>query len=155
MSEHRITLQWKRDTPDFDYQTYTRDHTVRYGSGSELCASAAPEYHGNAECLDPEQAFVVSMASCHMLTFLALASKKRFTVDSYDDEAMAELGKNSERKPAITKVLLRPVVVFSAERQPDSGGFRKLHDQAHDMCVIANSVATCVEVVVEPEMKTA
>ncbi len=155
MSEHKIVLEWKRDTPDFEYKSYTRDHAVIYGNGTRICASAAPEYNGNPECYNPEEAFVTSLASCHMLTFLALACKKRFVVESYRDDAVGVLGKNPEGKPAVTKVLLRPAVTFSGEKLPSTEDFDRLNHQAHDLCFIANSVASCVEVVVEAEMKYA
>ncbi|MBD3390472.1 MAG: OsmC family peroxiredoxin [Chitinivibrionales bacterium] len=153
MSEHKIALEWRRDTEDFQYASYTRDHTIIYGNDARICASAAPEYKGNADCFNPEEAFVTSLASCHMLTFLALACKKRFVVDSYRDDAVGVLGKNPEGKPAVTKVVLKPVVTFSGENVPGDDDFAQLHDKAHDMCFIANAVASCVEVVVEPVMK--
>ncbi|MBD3345828.1 MAG: OsmC family peroxiredoxin [Chitinivibrionales bacterium] len=152
MSKYQIALEWKRDSETFDYKAYTRDHTIRYGEEGSLCASAAPEYHGNKNCLNPEQAFVISMASCHMLTFLALAAKKRFTIDDYSDTAIAVLGKNPEKKPAITRIELSPRVSFSGDRTPSEQDFQNLHDQAHDLCFIANSVASCVEVVIHPEI---
>jgi len=155
MSEHKIAIEWKRDSDSFDYKAYSRDHAVIYGNNSRICASSAPEYFGNPECLDPEQAFVTSLASCHMLTFLALASKKQFVVDSYTDNAMGVLGRNEEHKPAIIKIELAPVVTFSGDHMPTEEEFSALHDRAHTACFIANSIHSCVEVVVKPEMKQA
>ncbi|MBD3322631.1 MAG: OsmC family peroxiredoxin [Chitinivibrionales bacterium] len=152
MSEHKIQIEWKRDSESFDYKSYTRDHTVAYGDSGSICASAAPDFLGNKNCLNPEQAFVTSMASCHMLTFLALASKKGFIVDRYADNAVAVLGRNDERKPAITNVKLAPFVRFSGEKVPSQEEYEKLHDQAHDLCFISNSVAQCVAVDVSPDM---
>ena len=79
MSEHTVTVDWKRETPDFDYQSYNRDHDWTFDAGITVRASAAPAYLGNESCVDPEEAFVASLSSCHMLTFLAIACKKRFT----------------------------------------------------------------------------
>jgi organic hydroperoxide reductase OsmC/OhrA len=98
--------------------------------------------------VDPEEAFVASLASCHMLTFLAIACKRRYTVDSYRDEAIGTLAKNAEGRLAITRVVLRPAVVFSGETSPTAEQTKQMHEQAHHACFIANSVKT--EVVVEP-----
>ena len=149
MSEHRVTIDWKRETPDFAYESYNRDHNWHFDAGIVVRASAAPAYKGSESCVDPEEAFVASLSSCHMLTFLAIASKKRLTVDNYRDQAVGILAKDSAGNPAITKVALRPEVRFSGEKQPTTEVLRQLHDQAHHACFIANSVKT--EVVVEPQ----
>ena len=148
MSEHRVTIDWKRQTPDFGYDTYSRDHDWRFDSGTTLRASAAPAYLGSESCVDPEEAFVASVGSCHMLTFLAIASKKRYVVDSYVDEAIGTLAQDSAGNLAITRIVLRPRVQFSGEKQPTSEELVKLHERAHHACFIANSVKS--EVVIEP-----
>ena len=94
MSEHKVTVEWKRETPDFSYQTYNRDHDWAFDSGVTVRASAALAYLGSAACVDPEEAFVASLSSCHMLTFLAIACRKRFVLDEYRDEAVGILGKD-------------------------------------------------------------
>jgi organic hydroperoxide reductase OsmC/OhrA len=147
MSEHHATINWKRETPDFNYETYNRDHGWQFDGGIVVRASAAPAYKGSESCVDPEEAFVASLSSCHMLTFLAIAAKKRLTVDSYRDQAVGILAKDSAGNLAITKVTLRPEVRFSGEKQPTPEELMRLHDQAHHACFIANSVKT--EVVVE------
>ena len=81
MSEHHATIDWKRETPDFAYEIYNRDHDWQFDAGVTVRASATPAYLGSDICVDPEEAFVASLSSCHMLTFLAIACKKRFTVD--------------------------------------------------------------------------
>jgi organic hydroperoxide reductase OsmC/OhrA len=149
MSEHRATIEWRRDTPDFAYATYNRDHDWSFDAGITVRASAAPAYQGNEKCVDPEEAFVASLSSCHMLTFLAIAAKKRFVVDEYRDQAVGVLGKDAAGHLAITKVTLRPQVRFGGEQTPNPEELRQLHDQAHHACFIANSVKT--EVVVEPQ----
>ena len=148
MSEHRVIIDWKRETPDFAYDSYNRDHAWHFDAGIVVRASAAPAYKGSETCVDPEEAFVASLSSCHMLTFLAIASRKRLTVDSYRDQAVGILAKDSAANMAIIKVTLRPEVKFSGEKQPTSEELRQLHDQAHHACFIANSVKT--DVVVEP-----
>src|SRR5262245_1301675 len=148
MSEHKATIEWRRETPDFAYQTYNRDHEWRFDAGITVRASAAPAYLGSEQCVDPEEAFVASLSSCHMLTFLAIACRKKFVVDSYHDQAVGVLDKDAAGRLAILKVTLRPEVTFGGERSPTPEELRQLHDQAHHACFIANSVKT--EVVVDP-----
>jgi organic hydroperoxide reductase OsmC/OhrA len=149
MSEHTVTVEWKRETPDFAYQSYNRDHDWTFDAGVTVRASAAPAYLGSESCVDPEEAFVASLSSCHMLTFLAIACKKRFTVDSYLDRAVGMLGKDEAGRFAMTKVTLYPRVRFGGEKTPAPEELAQMHDQAHHACFIANSVKT--EVVVEPQ----
>jgi organic hydroperoxide reductase OsmC/OhrA len=148
MSEHKVTVEWKRETPDFSYQSYNRDHDWAFDAGVTVRASAAPAYLGNASCVDPEEAFVASLSSCHMLTFLAIASKKRFVLDEYHDEAVGILGNDTAGRLAISKVTLRPRIQFSGENAPTQVEVAQMHEQAHHACFIANSVKT--EVIVEP-----
>jgi organic hydroperoxide reductase OsmC/OhrA len=146
MSEHQVTLEWKRETPEFTYQTYNRDHDWIFDGATTVRASAAPAYLGNARCVDPEEAFVASLSSCHMLTFLAIACKKRFVVDAYEDHAVGILDKDSAGRLAVTKVTLRPEVRFGGQRAPNPDELAQLHEQAHEACFIANSVKTDVVV---------
>jgi organic hydroperoxide reductase OsmC/OhrA len=148
MSEHTATVEWKRETPDFGYQTYNRDHNWTFDGGITVRASATPAYLGSATCVDPEEAFVASLSSCHMLTFLAVAAKKRLVVDGYQDHAVGILDKDSAGQLAIVRVTLHPKVYFSGEKTPSLDELRLLHDQAHHACFIANSVKT--EVIVTP-----
>ena len=98
MSEHKVTLTWQRGDKPFEYQKYSRDHTWKFPGGHEMQASAAPAYLGNQNLVDPEEAFVASLSSCHMLTFLAIACKKRFVLDEYADEAVGHNGEKCRRK---------------------------------------------------------
>ena len=148
MSDHKATIDWKRETPDFAYQTYNRDHDWSFDAGVTVRASAAPAYLGGESCVDPEEAFVASLSSCHMLTFLAVAARRKYVVDAYHDEAVGVLEKDDGGRLAITRVTLRPRVSFSGEKTPGPDELRQLHDQAHHACFIANSVKT--EIVVEP-----
>src|SRR5436190_4987324 len=122
MSEHPIKLNWKRDTPDFDYKTYNRSHTVTFKNGKPLEMSASLAYKGDASLVDPEEAFVAALSSCHMLSFLAIANGRKFIVDSYDDDAVGHLEKNAEGNMAITRVVLRPRVKFG-KPEPDAATY--------------------------------
>jgi organic hydroperoxide reductase OsmC/OhrA len=108
MSEYRAAIRWTRESSDFSYDSYDRNHGWKFGSGVEVAASAAPEFRGDPERVNPEEAFVAAIAGCHMLTFLAIAARKRLVVDSYTDKATGYMEKNAAGKLAITRVVLRP-----------------------------------------------
>ena len=147
MSEHKATIDWARNGADFGYKTYPRDHAWRFDNGIEIPGSAAPAYLGNPDRVDPEGAFVAALASCHMLTFLALASNRGFVVDSYEDCAVGHLGKNANGKMAVIRVDLHPQITFSGAKLPAQTDLDWLHDKAHKECFIANSVNTEVHVI--------
>ena len=147
MSEHKVSVKWPRNSTDFGYKNYNRDHVWRFDSGVEVPASAAPAYLGNPQRVDPEAAFVAALSSCHMLTFLALASNKGFVVDSYEDNAVGHVEKNANGKLAITRVDLHPNIAFGGAKQPTPADLDWLHDKAHRECFIANSVTTTISVV--------
>ena len=148
MSHHEATISWSRGGRGFGYEEYPRDHAWKFEGGPEVPATAAPDYKGTPARVDPEEAFVAAVASCHMLTFLAIASRKRLVVDRYDDAATGTMEKNTDGKLAITRVVLRPKVVFAGEA-PSADALARLHESAHANCFIANSVRS--EVVVEAE----
>jgi len=144
MSEHRASVEWQR-SGEFRYETYSRAHALQFES-IRVPGNAAP---GNIpktvppqEGVDPEQAFVAALSSCHMLWFLHLACQKKWVVDRYVDEAVGVL-----EKTWISRVTLRPRVTFSG-RQPSAEGLSALHHAAHERCFIANSVKT--EITIEP-----
>ena len=145
MSEHLAKISWSRGGRDFTYETYSRDHTWTFDGGVEVAATAAPAFLGNPARVDPEEAFVVAVASCHMLTFLAIAAKRRFVVDRYEDAATGFMEKNEAGKLAVTRVTLRPVIQF-AEKSPSADELARLHELAHESCFIANSVRTEITV---------
>ena len=147
MSEHLATVRWNRTSDDFEYAAYNREHTWEFGGGESVRASAAPAYLGDPSRVDPEEAFVASLSSCHMLTFLAICAKKKIVVDSYLDEAIGSMEKTDEGRMAITKVVLRPRVEFGGDTAPNPEVLDELHYSAHEHCFIANSVKT--DVVVE------
>jgi organic hydroperoxide reductase OsmC/OhrA len=145
VSEHRATVEWQRQG-DFAYETYSRMHEWRFESGITVAGRAnpgnIPKTAASAPGVDPEEAFVASLSSCHMLWFLHLAGQRKFVVDRYVDEALGVLERNW-----ISKVTLRPRVSFSG-KAPSEEEHRVLHEKAHEKCFIANSVKS--EVVVEP-----
>ena len=135
-------LTWKRATPDFQYQTYNRDHTWKFDGGHEMEATAAPAYLGNPKLVDPEEAFVASLSSCHMLTFLYVASKQGFQIDTYEDEAVGLLTKNEKGAPWVSLVTLHPKIVYGGDKSPAPAEEKQLHHLAHEHCFIANSIKT-------------
>ncbi len=149
MSEHKMTLTWKRGDLPFEYQKYSRNHTWKFDGGHEMTASAAPAYLGDPKNVNPEEAYVASLSSCHMLTFLAIACKQKFVLDEYIDDAVGHMEKNAEGKMAITKVTLKPKITFSGDKKPTAEELDKMHHAAHENCFIASSVKT--EITVEPQ----
>lgn len=139
MSEHSASIAWRRGDVEFTYDTFPRAHTWRFQNGLEVAASSAPQFLGDADRVDPESALVAAVSSCHMLTFLAVAARKRLIVERYDDDAVGTLEKNADGRLAITRVLLRPKVTFAGE-VPNEEQLQKLHATAHKNCFIANSV---------------
>jgi organic hydroperoxide reductase OsmC/OhrA len=147
MSTFRAQTTWTRTRDDFSYDHYDRDHEVRWGSGQAAAASAAPEYLGSADRLNPEETLVGALSSCHMLTFLAIAARKRLVVDAYSDAAEGVLGKNDAGKLAITEVTLRPVVRFAPGVAVDPAALARMHEAAHANCFIAQTVKASVRIV--------
>ena len=144
MSEYLAHVRWQRKTPDFAYDTYDRGHSVAFGGGTEIKASAAPEFKGNAALPNPEELLVASLSSCHMLTFLALAARKRLVVDAYEDDAVGVMTKNERGKLFVSSVVLRPKVRFAESL--DAETIKQMHEKAHAECFIANSVLSDVRV---------
>lgn len=142
MSEHIATLAWTRNGTPFNYKSYSRKHTWDFGQGTVITASAATEFLGDADCVDPEQAFVAALSGCHMLTFLAICSMSKVTVESYTDRSVGHLAKNEAGKMVITRVDLYPEVTFANDSEPSPKMLKRLHHKAHEECFLANSV-TC------------
>lgn len=153
MSEHLATVVWNRGDQDFTNARYSRAHDWRFDGGAVVRGSSAPSALvptplSDPSAVDPEEALVAALSSCHMLFFLAFAAKAGFTVDSYRDEAVGTLGRDERGKTSITMVALRPAVVFSGAVTPDEEAIDELHFRAHSACYIANSVRA--EVTIEP-----
>lgn len=149
MSKHFAGLRWKSGArEDFLSGRYSRVHELHFDGGAVICASASPSIvpapFSDATIVDPEELFVASLSSCHMLWFLDLAKRAKLNVRSYHDEAEGLMAKNAEGRTAIPHVTLRPLVECDA----DAAMIESIHHKAHDACFIANSVRT--EVVVEP-----
>ena len=147
MSEHYAGVRWTRTSEAFTYETYNRTHEIVFKAG-RIClpASSAPAFRGEADRVDPEEAYVASLSSCHMLTLLAICARRRLTVDAYEDEAVGFLEKNADGKLWIARVSLRPRIVFAPGAQPDPAALNAIHEQSHAECFIANSVNTQVSV---------
>lgn len=139
MSDFKIDLVWQRETSDFVYDTYDRNHWVKFAGGAKLQCSSAPEYKGDATKANPEELLAAALSSCHMLTFLAIAAKKGFIVDNYQDDASAKMAKNAAGRMAIVEAVLHPHVSFK-DKQPTSEELAQMHKKAHEACFIANSV---------------
>jgi organic hydroperoxide reductase OsmC/OhrA len=145
MDKYQITLNWKRITPDFKYETYDRTHTITFDGGSQIQASAAPAHFGNPKLPNPEKMLIAAVSSCYMLTFLAVAGKQGFVVDSYNDKALGIMGKNDKGQTVVTEVILKPEIKYSG-KQPDAETLRKIHEKSHTHCFITNSVTAQVKV---------
>jgi len=127
-----------------------RSHTWTFDGGIELVASSSPHVvplpMSNESAVDPEQAFVASLSSCHMLWFLSIAVENNYIVESYEDNAEGVLGKNEEGKLAMTRIILKPKVTFGNQHTPSRDQVDELHRSAHEKCFIANSVKTKITI---------
>lgn len=148
MDHHTAIVVWQRGEQNFLDNAYSRKHLLKFDGGAEVAGSSSPHVvplpMSDAAAVDPEEAFVASLSSCHMLWFLSIAVKRRFCVDSYRDAAIGKMGKNGEGKVAMTHVMLRPAVQFSGALMPTALQIDQMHHEAHEACYIANSVKTVV-----------
>lgn len=148
MSEYLATIHWERGTQSFTDDKYSRSHEWRFDGGTTIAASASPDIvplpMSVAENVDPEEAFVAALSSCHMLFFLAIAAGAGYVIDEYTDEAVGYMEKNAEGQSVIARVTLRPEAKYSGRRVPDRQKIEKMHHRAHELCYIANSVKTKV-----------
>lgn len=152
MSEHRANITWKGGDGDFGRGRYSREHSWTFDGGMVVQASSSPSVvpapMSNPAYVDPEEAFVASLSSCHMLTFLYVASRKGFVITSYDDAAVGTTAKNADGVPWISRVVLRPKVTYAGGKRPSPDEERAMHETAHHDCFISQSVRT--DVVIEP-----
>lgn len=147
MSEHRATISWKKETDSFGYKDYNREHRWEFPKSDIVVrASAAPKYLGRTDAVDPEEALVASISSCHMLTFLAICARRGIVVESYVDAAIGFMEPNEQRRLAVTRVVLKPAITFAAGHEPDADTVAEIHHESHEHCFIANSVKTIVTV---------
>ena len=154
MAQYTAEVLWVRDAQDGAGNRYSRRHLLRFDGGLEVPGSASPhvvpEPWSDPSAVDPEEAFVASLASCHMLWFLSIAAGHGFRIDRYCDAASGVMGKNAEGRLAMTVVTLHPDARFSGDRIPTREELGRMHLQAHEACFIANSVRT--EVRCEPKL---
>ncbi|MEZ9015614.1 OsmC family protein [Vibrio lentus] len=152
MSEYSAVIRWTRgDDEAFSDNQYSRGHMWEFDGGVTVPASSSPHvvplpFSVEAN-VDPEEAFIAALSSCHMLTFLGVAAKQKYVIDSYVDDAVGVLEEDESGRSSVTKVTLRPDIVFSGPKVPTAKQLDKLHHLAHKNCFIANSVKT--EIVVE------
>ena len=150
MSEHKASIRWKCSGPSFLKGQYSREHAWIFDGGATVAASPSPSVvpapWSNPAFIDPEEAFVASIASCHMLTYIFLASRNGFQVDSYQDDAVGVMTKNEKGIPWVSAVTLSPKIVYSGAKLPTAADEDRLHHAAHEQCFIANSVRTSITV---------
>lgn len=148
MSNYSAVIEWTRGSQVFSDHRYSRGHVWKFDGGVEVPASSSPSVvplpMSVAAAVDPEEAFLASLSSCHMLWFLDLAARRGFCIDRYSDQAEGKMGRDVSGKIAMLTVLLRPEVVFSGANLPDAEAIKALHHEAHERCFIANSVKTQV-----------
>jgi organic hydroperoxide reductase OsmC/OhrA len=153
MSDYYAEVSWSRGDEPFTDRRYSRRHRVRFDGGFEMPGSSSPHSvrvpYSDPQAVDPEEAFVASLSSCHMLWFLSIAADRGYRVDRYVDAAVGTMATNAEGRTAMTVVTLRPQARFSGDRLPDAAEIERMHHAAHDECFIANSVKT--EVRCEPQ----
>ena len=146
MSELSIELNWQRSEPDMRPGKFSNHHTVRYNDDNELQVDAAPDWGGDPDCTNPEQALAAAVSSCHMMTFLALAARMHWPVSSFQDCAVAHLGKNSKGQMSVTRIDLHPVIHFDDGFSIEDAKLEEMHQRAHRYCFIANTLADSVEI---------
>jgi organic hydroperoxide reductase OsmC/OhrA len=150
MSEHCATIRWKNTSEDFLSGKYSREHVWEFDGGVVVPASPSPSVvrvpFSNPKNVDPEEAFVAAVSSCHMLTFLYIAAQAGFLVQNYEDEAVGVMSKGENGVPWVSEVTLNVKIVFGGEKQPTPQQLDELHHQSHEQCFIANSIKTQVRV---------
>jgi organic hydroperoxide reductase OsmC/OhrA len=149
MGHYNARLVWQRSAGErFVDQRYSRRHTLHFDGGVDLPASSSPQVvplpMSDAAAVDPEEMFVASLASCHMLWFLSIAAGRGWCVEHYADDAVGTMARDAAGRISMTEVTLRPQVLFSGERQPGTEEQQRMHHEAHAQCFIANSVKTVV-----------
>jgi organic hydroperoxide reductase OsmC/OhrA len=146
MSQYRAMILWRRGEQSFVDNAYSRGHQWSFDGGLTVPASSSPDVvplpMSVAENVDPEEAFVAAISSCHMLFFLAVAARRGIVVDQYEDNAIGIMQERADGRIAMAQVILRPHARYSGERIPDRQKVEKMHRRAHELCYIANSVRT-------------
>jgi organic hydroperoxide reductase OsmC/OhrA len=147
MSEYGATVAWHlKPGASFDYEHFNRGHEWTFAGGEVVQASASPEYFGSGNRVNPDEAVIAATASCHMLTFLSIAAKQGHKVLSYIDQPTGTVEKGSDGRLAITRIVLRPRVVFDDGQEPEAAAMDKLHASAHRNCFVANSLKADISI---------
>jgi organic hydroperoxide reductase OsmC/OhrA len=150
MASYQATVEWSRKGADFLDNKYSREHRWHFDGGVTVIGSSSahvvPIPYSNPSAVDPEEALIVALASCHMLSFLYVAGKNGLIVDDYRDEATGKMAKNEAGKFWIAEVTLHPKIHFSGAKLPSASEIKALHHAAHEECFIANSVKTDVRI---------
>lgn len=154
MSKYSAKISWYRaDDEAYVDNKYSRGHEWSFDGGVTVAASASPQVvplpYSVERNIDPEEAFVASLSSCHMLFFLSIAAKRQYIVDEYVDNAIGIMDKDDKGVEWMTRVTLRPQIKFSGKNLPDHGSLEKMHHRAHKLCFIANSVKTDIVIEIE------
>jgi organic hydroperoxide reductase OsmC/OhrA len=148
VTRHTANIAWDRGDARFTDNRYSRRHVWRFDGGVEVPGSSSPHSvplpYSSADAVDPEEAFVASISSCHMLWFLSIAAKRGYRIDEYADEAEGFMEKDADGRISMTRVLLHPRAAFSGEHVPSTADIAAMHDEAHHACYIANSVKTAI-----------
>lgn len=144
MTDYHASITWQRDGARFTDNRYRRLHHWTFDEGLEVPASASPHSvplpFSEARAVDPEEALVAAVSSCHMLWFLSIAAKRGFVVERYSDNPAGTLGSNANGKEAITVITLRPEILFGGDERPTADDIAAIHHEAHEVCCLANSV---------------
>jgi organic hydroperoxide reductase OsmC/OhrA len=152
-ASYSATVTWQRNGQIFIDNKYSRVHAWKFDGGLEISASSSPHVvplpYSDESAVDPEEAFIASISSCHMLFFLSFAAQRSFLVDSYTDYAYGILSKNKSGKSYLSRVTLQPVIRFSGEHIPDQQQIETLHHLSHENCFIANSVKTDIDIITD------
>jgi len=150
MSTHQATIHWQRGQDTFTDNRYHRAHQWRFDGGTVVPASSSPHVVraplSDPSAVDPEEAYIAALSSCHMLWFLSIAAEHGLCVDSYEDQAEGVMAHNERGQEVMTRVTLKPVVGFSGTQAPDASLVHDLHHRAHAACYLANSVKTVIDI---------
>jgi organic hydroperoxide reductase OsmC/OhrA len=150
MSRYTANVRWTRGDAKFTDSRYSRRHAWRFDGGAEVPGSSSPHSvpvpYSDPEAVDPEEALVAALSSCHMLFFLSIAAKRGHRIDEYDDDAEGFLEKDVDGRMSVTRIVLHPRIAFSGDAPPSSAEIDAMHDEAHHACYIANSIKAAIEI---------
>lgn len=146
MANHSASIHWQRNGQDFNYETYDRIYTIKFGGGKNIQASNPKDYFGKSELPNPEELLVSALSGCYMQTFLAVACKNGYIIDSYLDNAIGITNKNVHGKISVTEITLHPQIKFADSKLPDDDAINKMREKAHANCFISNSINSQINI---------